>query len=143
MAMKGFFAFSAGLLLAASSLSGTSRAQRQKSPASPQKAEAPGALKPLELLQGDLKLKTKEGKTTPIHVVVRQWDMLRGEHVEKFAEPGFTLVQLRGGQVKTIIGGKEQQRRHDEFWVLPAGTQMTVVVTSEEAVLQTIAVKTR
>lgn len=129
-----------GVSFAAALVFGTQRAHSQKPSDARQKAEVSAPLKPLELFQGTLTLMTKEGKAMPVHVMIRQWDMLRGERVEKFTEKGFAILQLRGGQVKTIMDGKEQQRRHDEFWVLPAGVPMTIVVTSEEAVLQTVVI---
>jgi len=43
--------------------------------------------------------------------------------------------------VNTVIDGKQEHRKGGDFWTVPAGTSMAVQVTSESALLQTLAIR--
>ncbi len=106
---------------------------------SQQKTEA--ALTPIERFDNVTTLRTKDGKRRDIHIVIRNWIIHPGEKVSRFPEPGFMIVQLRAGKVIVVIDGKEQKHQTGEFWAVPAGSSMSIQVTSESAVLQTMAVR--
>jgi hypothetical protein len=81
----------------------------------------------------------KAGRTRTIRVSARQWDILGNQRALQFPEHGFLLVELLGGRVTTVIGGKEQKRHHGEFWTVPAGTPMSVTAVGEDATLNVVS----
>jgi quercetin dioxygenase-like cupin family protein len=95
-------------------------------------------LRPKERFQLKATLTDKAGKPKTVNLSARQWDVLGNQRLAVFPEHGFLLVQLVGGRVTTIIAGKEQKRRHGEFWTVPANTQMSVTAVGEDATLQVV-----
>lgn len=79
--------------------------------------------------------------TEPRRLVIHNWIVPGGTEIERFPVEGFAVVQLRGGELVTVIGGERQERAEDEFWVIPAGATMAVETEDDSAVLQTIAVR--
>ena len=55
-------------------------------------------------------------------------------------ESGFLIVQLRAGEVVTVIDGQRQERLEDELWTVPAGSAMAGETRKESAILQTTVV---
>ncbi len=51
------------------------------------------------------------------------------------------IVHLHSGLVTTMIDGKKEKRKTGEYWTVPAGTQMSLQVTSESASLETFSIK--
>lgn len=125
-----------GILWAASA-----GAQQTPPAQAPQKAESVIPLKPIERFDGKTAFRTKQGKPKELHVVVRNWQIHGRQRIEKFPEEGFMLVHLHSGKVSTVIDGKEEKRGGDAFWTVPAGSKMSVEVTSESALLETMAVR--
>jgi len=74
-------------------------------------------------------------------VVKKNWGIHGRQHIESFPVSGLTIVHLHSGLVTTTIDGREVKRASGDYWVVPAGSQMTVVVTSESASLQTFSIK--
>lgn len=103
----------------------------QKSPAG-----ATETLRPEQRFQLTATVLDKAGKTKTIRATERQWEILGNQRITHFPEQGFLLVQLIGGRVTTVIGGKEQKRHHGEFWTVPAGTPMSVIAVGEDALLE-------
>lgn len=97
--------------------------------------------KPFERFDGRTTLQTKEGKPRKIHVVVRNWVIDNRQRIPQFPETGFVLVELRAGQVTTVIENQRQARKEGDFWTVPAGSSMSVETGTESAVLQTLAVQ--
>jgi quercetin dioxygenase-like cupin family protein len=109
--------------------------------ARPQATQAPAAaLQSFGRFDGRLTLRAPEGRAREIHVVVRQWQIHGRQRVDRFPERGFVVVHLHSGRVTTVINGKEETRKGGDFWVVPAGASMSVVVTSESALLETTTV---
>lgn len=131
-------------VLAVSVLGVTPAATQQKASAQPeQKPEAAVALKPLSRFDGRTAFRTKQGKSRELHVVVRNWEIHGRQRIEKFPEEGFMLVHLHSGKVTTVIDGKEEKWGGDAFWTVPAGSTISAQVTSESALLETMAVRNR
>lgn len=65
--------------------------------------------------------------------------MIAGKRKVEISEPGFLLVELRGGNVSTVIDGKEEKRVPGDFWTVPAQGKMTIQVTGESAGLDVLA----
>ena len=115
-------------------------AQHTPAPAQ-QKTETAAPLKPLERFEGQAAFRTKQGKPKELHIVIRNWEIHGRQRIDKFPEEGFMVVHLHSGKVTTVINGKEEKRSGDAFWTVPAGSSMSVQVTSESALLETMAVR--
>jgi len=90
---------------------------------------------------GSVTMKNKAGKSVPLQVSVRTWGIAGGREAIRLPEQGFVVIQLHSGKLTTVIDGKAQQRGESEFWIVRPGTQMTVEVTSEAAVLQAMTLQ--
>jgi quercetin dioxygenase-like cupin family protein len=108
---------------------------------SQQKSEAPGLRRPFERFDGTITLRTKDGQSTELHVVIRNWIIDSGQKIPRFPEAGFMIVQLRGGQLTTVIDSQRQERQEDEFWTVPAGSSLSIETGNDSALLQTLAVR--
>ncbi len=129
-------------VLAVSVLGVTPAATQQKASAqAEQKPEAAVTLKPLSRFEGRTAFRTKQGKSRELHVVVRNWEIHGRQRVEKFPEQGFMVIHLHSGSVTTVINGKEEKHGGNAFWTVPAGSSMSVQVTSESALLEVTAIK--
>ena len=53
---------------------------------------------------------------------------------------GITIIQLRAGELTTVINGKRQERKEGEFWTVPAGAQFSVETGDDTATIQTIEI---
>lgn len=129
-------------VLAVSVLGVSPAATPQKAPAQAEQApEAAAALKPLSRFDGKTAFRTKQGKSKELHVVIRNWEIHGRQRVEKFPEEGFAVIHLHSGSVTTVINGKAEKRGGNAFWTVPAGSSMSVQVTSESALLEVMAIK--
>lgn len=54
---------------------------------------------------------------------------------------GETLVELKAGDLITVIGGQRRERTEGEFWTVPAGTRMLVETEDDAAIIETTAVQ--
>jgi hypothetical protein len=100
-------------------------------------------LRPIERFDGQTAWRTKAGTLQAVRVVIRNWAIHGRQRIGRFPEQGLMIVQLRAGEVTTVIDGKEQKRKGGAFWTVPKGSSMSVEVTSESASLQTMAVRPR
>ncbi len=98
-------------------------------------------LSPNDRFVGSVTMKNKAGKPVPLQVSVRTWGIAGGREAIRVPEQGFVIVQLHSGKLTTVIDGKAQERAEGEFWVVRPGTQMTVEVTSEAAVLEAMTLQ--
>jgi len=90
---------------------------------------------------GSVTIKNKAGKLVPLQTSMRTWGIAGGREAIHVPEQGFVIMQLHSGKLTTVIDGKAQERGEGEFWVVQPGTQMTVEVTSEAAVLQAMTLQ--
>ncbi len=123
------------LLLAATNLSG------QAAHSNRNKDDQSSVVVPYSRFEGTAAIKTKGAAPASFHVVKKNWGIHGRQKVERFPEPGFMIVHLHSGLVTTIIDGKEEKRKIGEYWTVPAGTQMSLQVTSESASLETFSIK--
>jgi len=133
--------FLIGGLLGTLAILAQERPRATQQPTPDQQPRQSDQIKVYERLDKTVSLRTKDGRTIHIHAVVRDWGIRGGEPVAEFPEQGLMIVQLRAGKVTTVINGQRQGRDEDEFWTLPAGSRMSVEVTGETAVLQTMAIR--
>lgn len=75
----------------------------------------------------------------PVNVEIRNWTIGGGLKLEKLDVPsnGTLVVQLRAGEMTTIIEGERVERREGDFWTVEAGQVMAVETEDDTAILQT------
>jgi hypothetical protein len=73
--------------------------------------------------------------------VIRNWTIDNRRKIAHFPEEGFLIVQLRAGELVTVIDGKRQERKSDEFWTVPVGSSMSIETGNDSAVIQTVAIR--
>src|SRR6266536_2173225 len=95
----------------------------------------------LTRFQGKVYLRSKTARLRPLSVAVRNWQLHGAQMIEAFPEKGSLIIQLHSGKVKTMINGKEAERRQGDFWLVPAGARMSVQVISESAFLQVFSLQ--
>ena len=139
--MQRLFAAILGFLVPGSLLATATLAQEIQAGSSQQKPDVQGLRSPFERFDGTVTLRTKDGQLRKLHVVIRNWIIDRGQTIRRFPEEGFMIVQLRGGQVTTVIDGQRQERREDEFWTVPGGSSMSVETGNDSAILQTMVAR--
>ena len=98
-------------------------------------------LEPLVRFEQDVVVATKAAAAKKTHVVVANWGLHGSGKLDRFPEQGFMVVQLHSGNVTVTINGKAETHKGGDFWTVPAGATMSVQVTSESAVLQTMAIR--
>lgn len=107
------------------------------------KYESWKALRSTERFQGPLTFKNKQGRPVVLQVGLRVWSIDGSLGAQELRIEEFMLFTLRAGRLKTTIDGKEEERKADDSWTLPAGATMTVAVKGEAAVLETLTVTPR
>jgi hypothetical protein len=75
-------------------------------------------------------------------VEVRNWSLAGGSRIEDLgiAHEGFALVELRAGELTTIIDGRRDKRLEGAFWTVPPGARMGLETGDDVAVIQTIVI---
>jgi quercetin dioxygenase-like cupin family protein len=105
------------------------------------KSESESTVSPRVRFEGDVTVQTRAGAPRAIRVILRDWTIRGTQRIERFPEQGFAVVQLHSGNVTTTINGRQEKRRGGDFWTIPAGASMSLQVTSESAVLQTMVIQ--
>jgi hypothetical protein len=100
-------------------------------------------LVPLTRFEGDLRIQPQKGASKDLRVVTRNWLIHGRQKIERFPEMGYLIVHLQSGKVMTVIDGHETARDGGAFWTVPAGSSMSVRVTSESALLEVTAVTSK
>jgi len=113
----------------------------QQPSATNQEGRATERLSRIDRFVGSVTMKNKAGKSVPMRVSVRTWGITGGREAIRLPEQGFVIVQLHSGKLTTIIDGKEKEREEGEFWIVAPGTQMSVEVKTEAAVLQAMTLQ--
>ena len=129
------------LLLAQTFVAVTVSAQGKPPPEVTANTDGPVLLAPFKRADERATLVMKNGKSRELHVAVNQWTLVAGREITRFPEQGDVIVQLQAGLVTTVIGGHKQERKEGDFWLVPAGSAMSVTVTTEMATMQTVAVR--
>jgi hypothetical protein len=84
-------------------------------------------------------LGAKDGKAASAHVAIRLLQITGTQRLEKLEVPfgGDLIVELRAGNLVTIIAGERVIRHAGEFWTVKAGTPMGIETLDNVATLQT------
>ncbi len=77
--------------------------------------------------------------TVQKRVRVQQWIIDGGQQVS-IPLSGSVLVELKAGELTTVINGKRQERREGAFWTVPEGSTMTIETEDDAVVIETTAV---
>ena len=102
---------------------------------------AQNAIQPIERYNSaQSNLITVGGRPISARIAIRDWQIHGQQKVERFPETGTLIVQLQSGRITTTIGGATAERQPGEHWTVPAGTPMSVQVTSESAVLHVVSI---
>lgn len=134
-----FRAIIAGLVMLIFTATPSAVAQVQRADVPTEDAAA--LRKPFERFEGTVTLRMKDGKVKQLQVVARNWIIDNRRNIASFPDKGFMIVELRGGDLTTVIDGKRQKRKEGEFWTVPTGSSMGVETDNDSAVIQTFAVK--
>lgn len=114
-----------------------------------QAQERPSTLRSQDRFDGATRVRVRDprGQTqiNTVNVRIENWTIDGGQKVAALPlrSPGLMVVQMRGGQMTTVIAGKRQERREDDFWTVPAGVQMGIETRNDTATFQTIVVNER
>jgi len=115
--------------------------QAQPTPAPADSFDKPVALVPRERFNGTVTVKDRAGRTRVLEIQMRDWTIPNRQRVERFPQDGTIIVQLRAGDLVTVMNGQRQARTPDDFWTVPAGTAMTIETGQDTVALQTVATR--
>jgi hypothetical protein len=109
--------------------------------AQPKPTPAPGepaGVERLERFHGTVRIADKD-----VSVAIDTWLIPSGQKVAALPLPlrGPMVVELRGGTVVTIIGGKRVKRRPGEFWTVPAASSMALETEDDSAAIATTVLR--
>jgi hypothetical protein len=94
-----------------------------------------------------VRVRDPQGQTQIVEVNVRiqNWAIEGRQKVDALPlqASGLMIVQLRGGELTTVIGGKRQERKEGEFWTVLPGAPMGAETKNDTASFQTIMVSDR
>jgi len=83
-----------------------------------------------------------EGALRETEVRIQNVAIVGGQKLQSLGlrSNGITIMQLRAGELTTVINGKRQERHEGEFWTVPAGAQFSVETGDDTATIQTIEI---
>ena len=83
-----------------------------------------------------------EGAVRDTQIRIQNLAIVGGQKLQSLGlrSNGITIMQLRAGDLTTVINGKRQERHEGEFWTVPAGAQFSVETEDDTASIQTIEV---
>jgi len=109
--------------------------------ATPARDANAGAVQTIRRFEGAITLQTKAAVTASVTVLKQNWALRGRQSLESFPVTGLTIVHLHSGLVTTTIDGQEVKRNTGDYWTVPAGSQMKLLVSSESASLETLSIK--
>lgn len=83
-----------------------------------------------------------EGAVRDTQIRIQNLAIVGGQKLQSLGlrSNGITIMQLRAGDLTTVINGKRQERHEGEFWTVPAGAQFSVETEDDTASIQTIEI---
>jgi hypothetical protein len=132
------------LLALLTQVNSVAQSPTQKPEAGPSsKFDAPVELQPIERFNGRTTLRSPRAakQAQNVQVTLRNWIIPNRQRVERLAESGFLVVQVRSGEdLTTVINGERRQRKVEEFFTVPAGTTLSVETGNDSAILQILSI---
>lgn len=94
-----------------------------------------GPIRERILFQGE----TAARGAAPTRLDIRIWSIGGRQRLAGLRLPfrGLTIVELRAGDLTTVIDGRRVERREGEIWSVPAGSAMQLQTDDDTAVVQT------
>jgi gentisate 1,2-dioxygenase len=88
-----------------------------------------------------LTLRTAEAAAQPVQVSLRDWVIENGQTATLPAR-GMLVVHVRaGGRIVTTIAGARAEHKDDDFFVVPAGSGLSVQTADDTCVLTILEVQ--
>ena len=94
-----------------------------------------------ERFDGSVNLRAPNGSTRVAGVVVHNWGIPNSQTISSFPLQGFLVMELRGGEMTTVIDGERTEREAGSFWVVPERASLTVITGNDTAALQVTAIQ--
>lgn len=91
--------------------------------------------------EDSLSLRGADGSAQPVRVSLRDW-VVENRQTATLAARGMLVVHVRaGGRIVTTIDGNRTERNDDQFFVVPAGSALTVQTGDDTSVLTILEVQ--
>lgn len=88
-----------------------------------------------------LTLRTTDAAAQPVQVSLRDWT-IENRQTATLPAGGMLVVQVRaGGRIVTTIGGTRAEHKDDDFFVVPAGSGLSVQTADDTCVLTILEVR--
>ncbi len=88
-----------------------------------------------------LTLRSAEAAAQPVQVSLRDW-VIENDQTASLPARGMLVVQVRaGGSIVTTVGGARADHKDDDFFVVPAGSGLTVQTGHDTCVLTILEVQ--
>ena len=88
-----------------------------------------------------LTLRTAGAAAQPVQVSLRDW-VIENDQTATLPARGMLVVQVRsGGRIVTTIGGTRAERKDEDFFVVQAGSALTVQTGNDTCVLTVLEVQ--
>jgi hypothetical protein len=91
--------------------------------------------------EGTVRMADSLQRMLPLRVSIHNYILPNRTRMARFPGEGLRVVQLRGGELATVIGGERRERAEGEFWTVPAGVAMGVETGDDAAVIQVVTVE--
>jgi len=115
---------------------GLPAAAREPQRVDPSKFDPPRPLEPIERFNGTLSSPTARAVTGP-RAVVQQWGIANRQRVE-IPHEGFLVVEVRGGEFVSVVGGNRVRHGTDDFFAVPRGQRFVVETERDSVSLHTV-----
>ena len=115
-------------------------------PSAASKFDEPMVIQPIDRFDSHTILRgprlAAAGAQTEFRMTLRSWIIPNRQRIERFPEQGFLIVQVRSGEdMATVIDGRRQQRKVDEYFTVPLGSHMSIETGNDTAIIQTFAMR--
>ena len=93
------------------------------------------------VFDGKARVRSK-GELRDTNVRIQNVAIVGGQKLDSLPlrSEGITIVQLRAGDLTTIINGNRQERHEGEFWTVPPGAKMSIETADDTATIQAIEI---
>ena len=104
----------------------------------PAPTETPSTARSRPVFEGVTEVQVNARRDS-IRVDIRLWSIPGRQRLSSLTLPfrGFLIVELRGGDLITIINGQRIVRRGGDIWSVPSGSVMQLETSDDTASLQT------
>jgi len=96
--------------------------------------------KPMERFDGFAIARGKDGPAT-VRMTMRDWVIRNNTRLAPFPERGLLIMQLRAGELVTVIDGERKRRHTDEIWSVPENAVLEIETEKDTAIVQTVSIR--